>query len=131
MTKIIACDITKEPPLESGVYKEEFDIIQTSLCLEAACQSYEEYKSAMQKLAFMLKRGGFMVILAVEEQTFYYVDQRKWYSLPLSLSQIKDALLEAGLEILEIHRDAAPQELLQNPTVSDYKAMLFFVAKKT
>ena len=128
--KITACDITKECPLESGVYKEEFDIIQTSLCLEAACQSFEEYKSAVQKLALMLKRGGFMVILAVEEETFYYVDQRKWYCLPLSSSQIKDALQDAGLEILEMHRDAAPPELLQNPTVSDYKAMLFFIAKK-
>ena len=130
MKKIIACDITKEQPLESGVYKEEFDIIMTSLCLEAACQSYAEYKSAVQKLSFMLKIGGFLVMIAVEEETFYYIGDRKWFCLPLSLSQIKEALHEAGLEVLDEHRDPASPEELQNPTDSDFKAMLFIVAKK-
>lgn len=131
MKKVIACDIKKEHPLESNVYKEEFDIIQTSLCLEAACQTYEEYKSALRKLAFMLKKGGYMAILAVEDETFYYVDQTKWHCLRLSLSQIEQALKEAGLEIEETHREPTSQEMLQNPTVSDFKAMLYLVAKKT
>ena len=128
MKKIIACDIKEKDPLETGEHEEEFDVIQTSLCLEAACHSYDEYKIAVGKLSSMLKKGGFMVIIAVEEETFYYIGERKWFCLPLSLSQIKAAFEDAGLEIIETHRLPTPPET--TPTVSDYKAMLFLAAKK-
>ena len=128
MKKIIACDIKEKDPLETGEHKEEFDVIQTSLCLEVACHSYDEYKTAVGKLSSMLKRGGFMVVVAVEEETFYYVGERKWFCLSLSLSQIKEAFEDAGLEIVETKRLPTPPET--SPTVSDYKAMLFLAAKK-
>ena len=130
LTSIVACDITKENPLESGIHKNEYDIIQTSLCLEAACQSYEEFKSGIKKLTFMLKKGGLMVVITVEGQTFYIIDDKKWYTLCLTDVQVREALVEAGLEVLEMEREPAPAEVLENPIVADYKALVYFVAKK-
>ena len=130
LTSIVACDITKENPLESGIHNDEFDIIQTSFCLETACQSYEEFKSGIKKLAFMLKKGGFMVVFTVEGQSFYTFGQRKWYSLCLTDVQVREALEEGGLEVLEMEREPAPAEVLENPIVCDYKALVYSVAKK-
>ena len=84
----------------------------------------------MKKLAFMLKKGGFMVVVTVEGQTFYTIGQRKWYTLCLTNVQVREALEEGGLEVLEMEREPAPAEVLENPIVCDYKALVYSVAKK-
>ena len=48
----------------------------------------------------------------------------------MTLAQITEALELAGFVILEADRDPAPIEQVNNPTVSDYKAVLFLVAQK-
>ena len=125
---IIACDIFQEYPLE--IKQEPFDIVSTSLCLEAACKSYNEYKTAVKKLGKLLKLGGLMMIAAAECETFYMVGGKRWFYLSLTLAQITEALELAGFVILEADRDPAPIEQVNNPTVSDYKAVLFLVAQK-
>ena len=50
--------------------------------------------------------------------------------LPLTLGQIKEALEEAGFELLMVERDPAPVQQIENPTVSDFKAVLFVAAYK-
>ena len=70
------------------------------------------------------------MITAVESETFYMVGGKRWFCLSLTLDQITEALELAGFEILEADRDPAPIEQVNNPTVSDYKAMLFVVAQK-
>ena len=125
---IIACDITQDYPLETK--QEPFDIVSTSLCLEAACKSYDEYKTAVKKLGSLLKPGGFMIMTAVESETFYMAGGKRWFCLSLTLAQIREALELAGFVILEAERDPAPIEQINNPTVSDYKAFLFVAAQK-
>ena len=128
MKAIIPCDITEEYPL--GVQEEPFEIVSTNLCLEVACKSYMEYKAAVKKLAGLLKLGGFMTMTVVERETYYMVGQDKWYCLYLTLSQVIEALEEAGFVVLEAKRDPTPQQQIQNPTVADCKAFLFIAAQK-
>ena len=123
---IIPCDITQDHPL--GACESKFDIIWTSLCLEAACPSYEQYKLAVKKLVAMLKPKGFLLMHVVVEETFYIVGQVKWKCLFLKLDQIEEALKEAGLKVVELKQNPASQE--QQEQVSDYKASVFLAAKK-
>ena len=125
---VIPCDIFSNNPLL--VKQEPFEIVSTSLCLEAACTTYAEYKEAIKKLIGLLKPGGFLLMLIVERETFYMVGGKKWFCLFLTLEQVKEALVEAGAAILVAERDPAPMEQIQNPVVSDYKALLFVVAQK-
>ena len=125
---IIPCDITQDRPL--GAYESKYEIILTSLCLEASCHSYEQYKMAVQKLAAMLKPKGFLVMFVVEEQTFYIVGQVKWKCLFLTSNQIEEAVKEAGLEIVELKREPASPRQQDRPIVSDLKAFVFLAAKK-
>ena len=128
ITSIIPCDIFNDNPLL--VKQEPFEIVSTSLCLEAACSKYAEYKEAIKKLLGLLKLGGFLLMLIVDRQTFYVVGGKKWSCLFLTLEQVKEALAEAGAAIVVAERDPAPMEQIQNPVVSDYKALLFVVAQK-
>ena len=128
ISNIIACDIFCENPLL--IEQEPFEIISTSLCLEAACTTFAEYKEAVKKLVRLLKPGGFLLMFIVERETFYMVGDKKWFCLYLTLEQVKEALAEAGTAILEAARDPAPIDQIQNPTVSDYKAVAFVAAQK-
>ena len=128
ITNIIPCDIFSDNPLL--VKQEPFEIVTTSLCLECACTTYAEYKEGVKKLVGLLKPGGFLLMLLDERETFYMVGEKKFSCLSLTLEQVKEALVEAGTAILVAERDPAPMELIQNPTTSDYKAVVFVAAQK-
>ena len=68
-------------------------------------------------------------MFAAEQQTLYLVGEHKWFFLPLTLGQIKEALEEAGFELLVAERDPVPVQQIQNP-VSDARAALFVAAYK-
>ena len=126
---IIPCDILREDPLFIK-QQESFKIIQTSICLEAACKTFAEYKDGVRKLVGLLKPGGFLLMFVEERETFYMVRNKRWSVVYLTLEQVKEALVEAGTTILVTARDPAPMEQIQNPTVADYKAVLFVAAQK-
>ena len=128
ITDIIPCDIFRDNPLL--VKQEQFEIIQTTLTLEAACKTYAEYKDGVRKLVGLLKPGGFLLMFIEERETFYILGKKRWDILYLTLEQVKEALVEAGTTILVTARDPAPMEQIQNPTVADYKAVLFVAAQK-
>ena len=128
IANIIPCDIFRDNPLL--VKQEPFEIVFTGLCLECACTTYAEYKEAVKKLVGLLKPGGFLVMLVDERETFYVVGEKKFSCLPLTLEQVKEALVEAGTTIVVAKQDPAPLELIQNPVASDFKAFLFVAAQK-
>ncbi|XP_065916898.1 nicotinamide N-methyltransferase-like [Dysidea avara] len=128
ITAIIGCDILQDYPL--SIKQNPFEIISTSLCLEAVCKTYPEYKAAVKKLVSLLKPGGFLTMFVVERQTFYMVGKKRWPCFPVTLEQVKGALADAGMVVLTAERDVAPISQIQNPTVSDYKAVLFVAAQR-
>ena len=127
IANVIPCDIFCDNPLL--VKQEPFELVFTSLCLEAACTTFAEYKQAVKKLVGLLKPGGFLLMLIVERETFYMVGEKKWFCLYLTLEQVKEALTEAGTAILVVECDPAPMEQIQNPIVCDYTAILFVAAQ--
>ena len=98
--------------------------------MEAACKTFAEYKDGVRKLVGLLKPGGFLLMFVEERETFYMVGKKRWDVLYLTLEQVKEALVEAGTTILVTARDPAPMEQIQNPTVTDCKAVLFVAAQK-
>ena len=47
-----------------------------------------------------------------------------------SVSQLKEALEEAGCVVLMSERDPTPIHHIENPTLTDYKACVFIAAYK-
>ena len=128
VTAIIGCDIVQDYPL--SIKQDPFEIISTSFCLEIACSTFHEYKAAVKKLVSLLKPGGFLTMFIVERETFYRVGQKKWPTLPVTLEQVKEALADAGMVVLVAERDPASIHDIENPTISDYKAVLFVAAQR-
>lgn len=128
ITNIIPCDILRDNPLL--VEQEPFEIVFTSLCLESACKTYEEYKLAIKKLVGLLKPGGFLLMIVVERETFYTVGKKKWSTLYITFEQVKEALAEAGTTIYMAEREPASMEHIQNPVIVDGKGFAFVAAQK-
>ena len=62
---VVHCDLTQDPPIERG-YDREYDVVISSMCLEAVAQTPEEYKNGVDKLAKFVKPGGLLLLLGLE-----------------------------------------------------------------
>jgi hypothetical protein len=126
--KVTSCNVYDEHPITQT--EDSYSIICTSLVLESACKTFDDFKAAVKKLVQMLRMGGYISILFVEEETFYFIKEGKWIVLPLSLSQVQEAVEEAGCVVLMTERDPMPIESLENQILFDAKAFVFLAAYK-
>ena len=69
-------------------------------------------------------------MVVVEDETFYTIGQHKWFALPVTMEQVKEALVEAGFVVLMAEREPVSVEGIRNPTIYDAKAFLFLAAYK-
>ena len=81
----------------------QFDVITTSLCLEAACKDLKSYEKALVELANYVKPYGFIVLSGVLNQSYYPVRDQVFFSLKLNEKDIEVALTNAGFESIEWH----------------------------
>jgi nicotinamide N-methyltransferase/methyltransferase len=83
-------------PILSGP-SNEYDIIVSCECLDVACQTIDAYKNAVRRLVRLLKPGGFLVLLAAIDCSYYMVGNERFTGLPLNEQLIREALQEAGI----------------------------------
>ena len=126
--KVTSCNVYDEHPITPT--EDSYSIICTSLALESACKTFDDFKAAVKKLVQMLRMGGYISILFIEEETFYFIKEGKWIVLPLSLLQVQEAVEEAGCVVLMTERDPMPIESLESQILCDGKAFVFLAAYK-
>ena len=61
--EVIPCDVTKSDWLAKEYQSCQYDIVQTSKCLECVLDSREAYQQSIVKLATYLKPGGYIQIV--------------------------------------------------------------------
>jgi hypothetical protein len=98
---IVPCDVTKSPivQLDTDDVAKPFDVVSTSLCLEACVSSEVHYKNIVAELCKLLKPNGYLFMNGVLEQSFYFVSKEKFYTFPLTEKMVKEAMKEAGIQI--------------------------------
>ena len=104
LKSVVPCDVTKEPivDLESVDIGMPFDVVSTSLCLEACVSSEEQYKSAVAKLCKFLKPNGYICMYGVLKETFYKVGTETFYTFPLTQNIVEEAMKEGGIEDIKL-----------------------------
>ncbi len=71
ITDITSCNIRAESFLDAKTETSKFDVVHTNLCLEIACESYEEFCKCLGKLGDLLKPGGYFVMLTAKGGAWY------------------------------------------------------------
>ncbi|XP_064646998.1 nicotinamide N-methyltransferase-like [Lineus longissimus] len=104
--RVVPCDVHQANPLAPLVL-EPFDVITSSLCLEAACSDESSYRSAVKHVTSLLKPGGMLFMAGVLGETFYYVGKKKFKAFPLSNEIIESAFAEVGLTNLKWYNETS------------------------
>ncbi len=124
---VIPCDVNKDPPVE-GRFTGLYDIVTSSLCLEAACSSAEEYIAAVGRLWKLLKKGGKLVLQCADGSSathFYMVGTQKFTVLSATPELIRSALDKAGFYDVSITK--LPNITCKNEEASHTATRMYFV----
>ncbi|OWF48345.1 Nicotinamide N-methyltransferase [Mizuhopecten yessoensis] len=123
---ILSIDVHLENPLGNKFGLDYFDVIISSLCLEVASESLEDYTRAMRNMCGLLKPGGHLVLVGLCGQSFYQVGDKTFSSLPLRLHQVEDTLEHLGNILLSMRWIKT-----QESKFSDTKGAFVIVAQRS
>ena len=128
ISRIVPCDIGQTIPLlhlskSSTTDRQMFDIVSTSLCLEAAVDSDISYCEAVGKLSQLVKPDSQLIMVGVLNDSFYKVGDQKFRSFPLNESLVQRALHEAGIKDVMIV--SSNRGLPKERTVSGFDGFFF------
>ena len=69
---VVPCDITKDPPIDQS-YNQTYDVVISSLVMEAVSSSLDEYQLNISRLGKFVKPGGTILYYGVENRAGYYL----------------------------------------------------------
>ena len=98
LREIKSCDVRSNDLVDPTIQIKSFDVIQTNLCLEAVCQSLEEYVSKVHRLSKMLNPGGYILCIGAKDCSWYTCagSGHKFYVLKMSQKELEDCYVNAG-----------------------------------
>ena len=117
---VVKCDLTREPPIEPG-YEQPYDVVMSSLCIEAVIKSNDEYQNMLTKLVSLVKPGGHLLLYGVEVQGdggYYVVGDENFSSVGPSLEFAMHAMLECCMEIVTTKKFKASSEIEEDIKVT-------------
>ena len=93
---VVHCDLTQDPPIESG-YDKLYDVVLCTLVMEGAARSHEEYVSNALRLGRLVKPGGLLLMYGIENRLGYYtVADHKYRNLHVTAEFAMITLKDAG-----------------------------------
>lgn len=100
---VVHCDVTRDPPIERG-YEQPYDVVISSLVLEAVSQNNNEYEAHVNRLSNLVKPGGLILLntLDRQEDDFYMVGDKKFKCFIASADFKMCALEKAGFAEIEV-----------------------------
>ena len=98
ITEIIPCNLRNSGSIVPETKFSSFDIVQTNLCLEIACDSVDEFKKTVCKLGKLLKPGGYLLCLTAKGGAWYTCagGGDKMHQLKMAEEDILTAFKEAS-----------------------------------
>ena len=125
---VISCDALSSPPFppEASLSLSSFHLITTNLCLEAACETKEQYRNAVFQLSKYLRKGGWFVQSVVLGEHYYSVGEKKFHCLSLSKDDVIGAMQDADLQVCIFSLSDAQAE----EAVADFDGLAFIAGQK-
>ena len=130
---VVKCDLTQNSPIEPG-YEQPYDVVISSLCIEAVIKSKDEYQPMLEKLVSLVKPGGHLLLYGVESQGgsgYYVVGDETFSSVGRSLKFALHAMAECCMEIITTKYFKDVQEVEEDPKVASFYFIHGEKGKKT
>ena len=126
VTDIAECDFNRDSPIPSDLVPPNgFDIISHSYVFTSCVTTKEDLVAGLKRLYELLKPGGFLTGVMVDEMEWYKVspNSEKVMTLRISGKDIPDVFGRAGFTILEhthIKVEPSPLEKVHSTTMLDH-----------
>ena len=100
---VVSCDITKDPPIDR-LYNWKYDVVISSLVMEAASSNLEEYQLHISRLGKLVKPGGTILYYGVENRVGFYTlaNNEKYPNVLATAEQAMSAFESAGFTELSL-----------------------------
>ena len=131
---VVTCDITQDPPIAKE-FEGPYDVVMSILSIENGCLTREEYKTAVQKIAGLIRTGGTLLLNSTvrnkEGLGYYYVGEHKYVQVALPLQFVLTTLEENGF--IDITKNIFwdnESMIKHNDGKSDLETIAFITATK-
>ncbi|XP_018024753.1 nicotinamide N-methyltransferase-like [Hyalella azteca] len=105
-----------------------FDVVMSTLCLEFATSSAEEYRGSVARLASFVADGGFLFMAGALDNTHYVLGTSDYPSVALSEDTVRGAIDDCRLQCLEFK--TLPRTTDPKTKPADHSGVFFVVARK-
>lgn len=106
---VVHCDLTQEPPIESG-YDQQYDVVIVNLCIAGASRTQVDYHRGVAKLGKLVKSGGVLMIYDAERHGngtgYYYVGETKFRNVSVSSEFVSEAMRDSGFSDISVRKCA-------------------------
>lgn len=106
-------------------YAAKFDVVQSNFCAESATDDITEYKNMLRNISSYLKKGGVLLMTALEGSIVYRSAKKYFPVIYLDEELVQEYLKEAGFKINTIEKIFS-----DNPVLSKYHGILLIKAEK-
>ena len=137
---VVACDITKDPPIAEG-YDEPYDVVMSFLSIECGCLTRDDYRAAVKRMSNLVKSGGnYLLHTTIRNRKehdltpgFYTIGGTKHLEVALPLQFVLMTLEENGFIVIETNmlpENGRAALCSEYGRVSDLESTAFIIAKK-
>lgn len=106
-----------------------FDVITSSLCLEAAAEDITEYENMARRVEALLKEDGHVILFGNIGEKVYTVGDHSFPSIGIKEDQVKSVWVRCGFSITEWKQKVYPE--FPDTAVTGYQGSFMLVARKT
>ncbi|KAK7084514.1 hypothetical protein SK128_001344 [Halocaridina rubra] len=123
---IIPCDGAMSNPLSP--VSQRYDVVMSTLCLEFATTSLEDYRVMMGNVINILRPGGVFLMAGALGNTSYSIGQCQYPSVKLEKEDILTAVTGNGMCVKSLHILERQTSEAEKP--ADHRAVFFLSAQK-
>ncbi|KAI8494563.1 hypothetical protein Bbelb_277890 [Branchiostoma belcheri] len=105
---------------------EPFDVVVSSLCVDSACKTKEEYCACLGNLASLVKSGGGLILIGTLNGTIYMVGKEVFYNVPIDEKFLRESLEKFGFTNIKIKQHFNNLDV----DVADLSAFFYLTARK-
>ena len=83
---VLPCDLTQENFIPDGYgEKGSYDIVLSSMCIEACSKDLASYECGFEKLASLVKKGGYLLLCSTNcegpDEGYYIINGTKYFDI--------------------------------------------------
>ncbi|XP_066940135.1 indolethylamine N-methyltransferase-like [Macrobrachium rosenbergii] len=124
---VVPCDGELENPLHPIC--QTYDVVMSTLCLEFATISLDDYRAMLANVTHLIKPGGVLMMAGALGNTSYCVGQTKYPSVNLTKEAIADVVTSVEtLELVALRTLGRQTSLDEKP--ADHNGIFFVMAQK-